>query len=357
MANKTTKKSKKKTARKTAGKKKPAKKKVTKKQAGKKKTAKKKAAKKKTTKKKAAKRTPARKKASKKKAGARKPAARKKTAKKKTAGKGAAKKKPAAKKQATRKRTTGKEVARRKSGKAPGPSHPSPPTGLAEPVISTARNESKRPRFAEPVLTPPPPETTAGAAAPVSPEVRDEPRVAGIGEEAVLSATGKGWNQWFEILEGAGAPEIGHREMARHLAETHGLTGWWSQMVTVGYEQARGLRKKHETAEGFSISRSLTLDVPVERLFAAWNDASVRDRWLGEPGITLTTVTEPKSMRILWKDGLTRLSVDFYPKGHRKSQVTVQHMKLADEAEAERMKEYWGRAMESLREALTAGAE
>jgi hypothetical protein len=392
MARKTAKKAKRKTAPKRKGtkkkavKKKTAKRKAAKKKAARKKTVKKKAvrkkvgkkiAKKRTGKKKSAKKKPAKKKAAKKKVAKKKRAgkkkvAKKKSAKKKAAGKKtakkkaskkpakkkAAKKKPATRKKTAKKKTARKKVVRRKPGTAPSPIHwPSPvrSTLLAEPAATAAPSKPEPPRPVEPVSAPPPPETTAPAPAPPPPDTGEELNVAGIGEEAVRNATGKGWEEWFEILERAGAPDIGHQNMARHLAETHGLTGWWSQMVTVGYERARGGRKKHETAEGFSISRSLTLDVPVERMFAAWNDASIRDRWLGEPGITVTTVTEPRSMRILWKDGRTRLSVDFYPKGHRRSLVTVQHMKLADEAEAERMKEYWGRALVSLQEVLSAG--
>ena len=42
-----------------------------------------------------------------------------------------------------------------------------------------------------------------------------------------------------------------------------------------------------------------------------------------------------------WVDGKTILVVNFYEQGEAKSQVTVQHTKLGDASEAERMKAFW----------------
>lgn len=53
-----------------------------------------------------------------------------------------------------------------------------------------------------------------------------------------------------------------HKDIALWLRENHIESGWWSQMVTVGYEQARGLRQKHEKPTGFDVGRSKTFPVP-----------------------------------------------------------------------------------------------
>jgi hypothetical protein len=47
--------------------------------------------------------------------------------------------------------------------------------------------------------------------------------------------------------------------------------------------------------------------------------------------------------------------VNFLPKGDAKSQVAVEHSKLADPGEAERMKAYWGERLERLRDLLARG--
>jgi hypothetical protein len=53
--------------------------------------------------------------------------------------------------------------------------------------------------------------------------------------------------------------------------------------------------------------------------------------------------------------GRTNVDVNFLPKGDAKSQVAVEHSKLADPGEAERMKAYWGERLERLRDLLARG--
>ena len=101
-------------------------------------------------------------------------------------------------------------------------------------------------------------------------------KIAGISDEAVKSKTGKTWAEWIKVLDKAKAYEMPHKDIAIYLSEKHQVPDWWSQMVTVGYEQARGLREKHERPEGYQISVSKTLGVPVATLYAAWTDEAVR---------------------------------------------------------------------------------
>ena len=98
-----------------------------------------------------------------------------------------------------------------------------------------------------------------------------------VSDQAVQAKTGKNWKQWFAILDKAGARKMSHKEIAAYLYEEQRCPGWWSQMVAVGYEQARGLREKHETPAGYQISRSKTLAVSLRTLFAAWSDEKKRD--------------------------------------------------------------------------------
>ena len=53
------------------------------------------------------------------------------------------------------------------------------------------------------------------------------------------------------IRELPGAAKWPHKEIASFLHDQD-CGDWWSQMVAVGYEQARGLRVKHQTADGFT---------------------------------------------------------------------------------------------------------
>lgn len=162
-----------------------------------------------------------------------------------------------------------------------------------------------------------------------------------VSTEAVQAKTGKTWEEWFEILDAAGAQKMNHQEIVAYLSVQHGVGEWWQQMVTVTYEQTRGLRARHENPQGFQISRSKTLPVSPDELFDAWQDPAQRAAWLADPDFRVRKETRPKSLRITWVDGQTNLEVMLYPKGPAKTQVSVQHNRLESAEQAEAMKSYW----------------
>jgi Domain of unknown function (DUF4287) len=172
-----------------------------------------------------------------------------------------------------------------------------------------------------------------------------------MSDEAVRAKTGKSWDEWFAILDAAGAQTLGHKEIVALLSGQHGVGPWWRQMVTVSYEQARGMREKHQTATGYTANASRTIGVPVDRLFEAWSDASLRGRWLPDADLTIRKATPGKSLRISWGDG-TNVDVGLVSKGEFKSQVAVEHAKLADAEAVARAKGYWKQALERLQQAL-----
>lgn len=172
-----------------------------------------------------------------------------------------------------------------------------------------------------------------------------------VGDAALQAKTGRTWEEWFAVLDAAGATEKGHTETAQYLYDELGVDGWWAQMITVGYEQARGKRVKHQKANGYEVSVSKTLPVPIGTLFSAWQDEAIRGRWLPEPGVIVRKATPEKSMRLGWPDQ-TLVSVDFYPKGDSKTQVAVQHGKLPDSEAADRMKAWWGDVLNRLKAEL-----
>jgi hypothetical protein len=169
-----------------------------------------------------------------------------------------------------------------------------------------------------------------------------------ISEDAVSKATGKDWDAWFRVLDKAGAREMTHPHIVS-IAGQHGAGPWWRQMVTVEYERARGLRVKHETTQGFSVTASKTIAAPVSAVYSAWMTPASRKRWLQDPDITIRVPHENKSLRFTWKDG-TSVAVGFTDKGADKSQLALEHGKLKSAAAAARMKAYWKRQLESLQD-------
>jgi hypothetical protein len=178
----------------------------------------------------------------------------------------------------------------------------------------------------------------------------DAPRMS---DQAVKAKTGKDWKQWFSILDKAGARKMTHQEIVAVLNSKHAVGPWWGQMVTATYEQARGLRDKHEKPAGYEISVSRTLNVPVSAVFRSFSDERRRASWLGEDGLVVRKSTPNRTMRATWKDGKTSLSISFLPKDTSKSQVVVQHSKIADAKSAEKMKNYWSRKLDTLKSTLS----
>ena len=174
-------------------------------------------------------------------------------------------------------------------------------------------------------------------------------KVGGISDQAVKKATGKSWEEWIATLDKAGTNRMNHTQIAAYLYEKQKLSGWWAQMVAVGYEQAKGLRKLHERPDGYEISVSRVVNVPLATLSKSWGDEKQRAKWLKTRDLEVKKATANKSMRITWSDKKTSLEVNFYQKGKGKAQVVVQHAKLKDSKEADKMKGYWAKTLEDLK--------
>jgi hypothetical protein len=173
-----------------------------------------------------------------------------------------------------------------------------------------------------------------------------------MSDEAIHRRTGRGWEEWFDLLDNGGALQRSHKEIATWVTDEFGIDGWSGQAVTVSYERARNLRAVGEHADGFAITASKTVAVPVDRLFDAFVDESRRRRWLPDGKLRERTATRPKSARFDWGDGDTRVHVGFEDKGPSKSMVGLEHARLPDGAEAERMKAFWRERVAALKEQL-----
>jgi uncharacterized protein YndB with AHSA1/START domain len=173
-----------------------------------------------------------------------------------------------------------------------------------------------------------------------------------VSDEAIRRSTGRGWEQWFDLLDAWGAIELSHRDIARRLAGQDGVDGWWAQSITVSYERARGRRAVGQAPDGFRVTASKTISAPVDRVYAAWVDPTARERWLPGGELRERTATKLRSARFDWGDGATRVNVGFIDKGDGRSTVALSHERLLDAAEAERMKLFWRERVAALKEEL-----
>lgn len=173
-------------------------------------------------------------------------------------------------------------------------------------------------------------------------------------DENIRRRTGRGWEEWFALLDEWGAEDRPHREIARWLAEQQGAVplAWNVQAVVASYELARGLRVVGEKDDGFAITASRTVAVAVERLYDAFVDAVERERWLPDGDLSQRTATRPKSARFDWGDGQTRVNVTFLAKDRDRSTVALEHRRLSNAEEADRMKTYWRGRLVALKQLM-----
>ncbi len=182
---------------------------------------------------------------------------------------------------------------------------------------------------------------------------KQTPTKPDMSDDAVAAKTGKRWDEWFTLLDAAGAQKLKHPEIVAVLAEQHSVAPWWRQMVTVQYERARGLRAKHETTGGFQVSASRTVAAPIAAVYKAWADTRTRQKWL--PPAELKPLGQTPETRVSFVGaGDSRVEVRLVAKNAEKTQVTIQARKLANATAVKRQKAYWAAALGALQARLAA---
>lgn len=172
-----------------------------------------------------------------------------------------------------------------------------------------------------------------------------------VGSQKLARATGRGREEWHELLDAAGATGWTHREIAAWLVTEHGVDGWWAQGITVGYEQARGIRVPGQRPDGtFEATASKTIGRSADEVFTQLVDDAARESWLGA-GWRVVSATAPKRARVADDDG-ARVLVEVTTVSADKVRVAAQHVKLAGPGEVAQKKAFWKDALNRLATAL-----
>ena len=166
-----------------------------------------------------------------------------------------------------------------------------------------------------------------------------------ISTEAVAAKTGKGWDEWFALLDKDKADTLPHKAIAELLNQKYELSMWWAQMVTVNYERARGLREIHETKRGFVASISKTINRSREDLWQFLQEP-LRLQWLKIPH-EVASFNAPKTLRFKMPDG-SRVEFGVIDKG-KKCSITAQQTYLKDAEAVAKQKDFWASALAALK--------
>ena len=101
--------------------------------------------------------------------------------------------------------------------------------------------------------------------------------------KAVERATNRTWDEWLQFMNGIGAKNLSHHEIAtKVLEELDGKVdnlGWWAQSVTVAYEQYTGHRIPGQRPDGtFQTSVSKVTKLGMQALMDKWVDFAAGDQ-------------------------------------------------------------------------------
>ncbi|MEV4600295.1 DUF4287 domain-containing protein [Amycolatopsis sp. NPDC049253] len=171
-------------------------------------------------------------------------------------------------------------------------------------------------------------------------------------DDAVRTATGRGFGEWGELLDAWGARGQSHGDIVSRLIEEHRMGTWWAQTVTVEYERSRGLRPRNGGRDGrFTVSASRTIEASVEDVYRAVIEPATRAQWLDGDRLATRTTQPNKSARFDWSDGATRVNIGFVDKG-TKTQIALAHERIVDEETANSFKAYWRDSLTKLMQQL-----
>ena len=186
-------------------------------------------------------------------------------------------------------------------------------------------------------------------------QVPDSPFRGGYGasDEALVQRTGHEWAHWYRLLDGWGAADRPHPDIARWLHVNQGVDGWWAQELTVRYEMAIGRRVPGQRPDGFEASASKTIGAGVERVFAAFVEDDQRTRWLTRP-VQRRLATPYRTARFDWEEAPQRVVVWFEDKGERTT-VSLAHQRMPDAETSAAMKAFWRTALRDLAAFLDGG--
>lgn len=197
-----------------------------------------------------------------------------------------------------------------------------------------------------------------------------------IPNEQVTAKTGKGWDEWFDIIDSFGL-EKGHTAIAKHLREEHGVDDWYAQAVTIQYEKEHGARELHQRGQTYEITFQRTVSVPVEKAFEAFSTAEGLNAWFTTGSVVDLHVggrystadgdtgefkkVEPNQRLVFtWEQPQhapgSSVEVLFEDRGDR-CVVNLTHRKLGSKADADDLKTgSWNWALDSLKSYLETGS-
>ncbi|MCB1028758.1 MAG: hypothetical protein KDB24_13465 [Microthrixaceae bacterium] len=166
-------------------------------------------------------------------------------------------------------------------------------------------------------------------------------------DEVIRTNTGRGWNEWCDLIDAWPGHVDGHPAVAAWLLSDTDLNGWWSHAVTVGWERITGRRVANQRADGtFEGSKSKTVTVDVVMLRnALFDDEDRADLF---PGLATEMRSKPstKVPRVAFPEG--SVLFDLVQLDDGRARITISHGKLDSPEAVDEWKDYWAEWLEAI---------
>ncbi len=137
-----------------------------------------------------------------------------------------------------------------------------------------------------------------------------------ITDKLVVEKTGKIMEDWFNYLDKKGAKKLSHPEIFKIVNSIKDLEplGQWNQnLLTTTYEWNRGIKARGQKEDGFEISVSKTISVPIQILYSSFTDEGLRKQWLKNK-LKIRKTTLNKTLVITWEDEVSTVRIELITK-------------------------------------------
>ena len=177
-------------------------------------------------------------------------------------------------------------------------------------------------------------------------------------DDRLRERTGRGWEEWFDLLDDAGMHGRPHREVSRYLAQLQGVDplAWTVQVVVKGYERARGGQAVGQHDDGFRVHVTRTVAVPADVALQVVADEAARDGWVTDLALVPRRTTSSRRLHFDVPDGGGRVHVAVDAKDDGRCTVSVEHARLPDAVTADAARAAWRTRLDELRTLLEGGA-
>jgi hypothetical protein len=122
----------------------------------------------------------------------------------------------------------------------------------------------------------------------------------------VERATRRTWDEWLQFMDAQNAQSLDHQQIALKVYEelegTIDRLGWWTQAVTVAYEQYIGRRVPGQRPDGtFQMSVSKSTSLGMADLMEKWTDFAADDESVQEIVAVGEVRISGTDRRITWR--------------------------------------------------------